>query len=193
MRRRTRDSRLIDALDSLAPAPFAGTVWRVVREGRDPGRCSASGGRWDDATFEVLYTSRDRNGAIAEAYFHRLRGQPLFPSKTRDELHELTLDLKAVLDLTDTALLARIGVDMTRYGQLSYEGRSSEYPRTQDIAETARFLGCDGLLVPNARWNCVNAVVFCDVAEPGAVDPLRNHGIVDWTAWQTRDRNEKPA
>ena len=31
-----RDQRLLDALDALEQGPYSGTVWRSVREGRDP-------------------------------------------------------------------------------------------------------------------------------------------------------------
>ena len=120
-----RDSRLIDALEALSPNLLRETVWRIVREGRDPCACNASGGRWDDETFDVLYTSRKRDGAIAEMYFHLRRGQPLIPSRVHYRLHELQIDLKSVLDLSDRAQLTALGVDMSLFGQLSYEERAS--------------------------------------------------------------------
>jgi RES domain len=94
-----RDSRLIDSLEVLPHAPFKGTVWRVVREDRDPCQCSASGGRWGDGSFDVLYTSLDRDGAIAEMYFQLLRGQPVFPSKVRYTLNEMRVELSETLHL----------------------------------------------------------------------------------------------
>lgn len=75
--RKRRDSTLIDAIEAIAPLPFSGPVWRVTREGRDPTRCSGSGGRWDDGAFDVLYTSAERLGAISEMKFHIERGQPV--------------------------------------------------------------------------------------------------------------------
>ena len=80
-RRRVRDNTLIDAIEASRADEFEGLVWRVVREDRDPTRGSSPGGRWDDGTFDVLYTSLESNGALAELYFHILRGQPVFPSK----------------------------------------------------------------------------------------------------------------
>jgi RES domain-containing protein len=173
-----RDNRLIDALEVFSHAPFEGTVWRVVREGRDPCQCSASGGRWDDGNFEVLYTSLDRDGAVAEMYFHLLRGQPVFPSKVRYKLHELKVEL------SETLHLPALGLDTSRYGQLSYVERTQEYPRTQEIAEVAHFLDCDGLVVPSARWSCSNLVLFCDRLGPDAIEAGRDHGIIDWASWQ---------
>ncbi|MEJ2327125.1 MAG: RES family NAD+ phosphorylase [Chromatiaceae bacterium] len=183
-RHRPRDSRLIDALEAHAPKPFGGTVWRAVRESRDPATCSAAGGRWDDATFDVLYTAQERDGAVAEMHFHLMRGQPIFPSKARYKLYELNLELDPVLDLSSADDLTALGVDMRRFGQLSYEGRGQEYPATQQIAEAAYFLGFSGLLVPSARFECVNVIVFCDPAGPAAVEIVRDHGLIDWQRWR---------
>lgn len=136
-----RDYRLIDALEALPVKPFLGHVWRVVREGRDPCICASAGNRWDDGTFDVLYTATARDGAIAEMYFHLKSGQPVFPSKIRYTLHELSANLDGVLDLTENDALRNIGLDTARFGQLSYQGRKGEYPRSQEIAEVANFIG----------------------------------------------------
>jgi hypothetical protein len=177
-----RDNRLIDLLEVIPHAPFEGTVWRVVREGRDPLQCSASGGRWDDGSFDVLYTSRASDGAVAEMYFHLLRGQPVFPSRVRYGLYELTVSLSDVMTLR-MADLDAAGVDPQRFGQLSYQERMQEYPRSQEIAEVSHFLDCDGLLVPNARWECTNLVLFCDRLRPDAMEVVQDHGIIDWGTW----------
>lgn len=185
--RRRRDNALIDPIEALAPVRFEGTAWRVVREGRSPVDCARSGGRWDDGTFDVLYTAAERDGAIAEMFFHLGRGQPVFPSRVRYELHELSVALERALRLADLAALAGLGLDTAKYGQLSYEARSEEYPRSQDIAEVAHFLEFDGLIVPNARWACSNIVLFCDRVPPAAMGAVRNHGLVDWTDWARRN------
>jgi RES domain-containing protein len=183
-----RDSGLIDALEALSARPFKGTAWRVVREGRDPTQCSAPGGRWDDGTFDVLYTSLERNGALAEMEFHLRRGQPVFPSKVRYTLHEIEIELSSVLHFPDLDSLSALGLDTSQYGQLSYVERLREYVRTQEIAEVAHFLDRDGLIIPNARWNCANLTVFCDRAGPDATAVTRPHGIVDWVEWQRATR-----
>ena len=183
-----RDNALIDAVENLSAAPFSGTLWRVVREGRDPRACSKAGGRWDDATFDVLYTSRERNGAIAELYFHLSRGQPVFPSKVRYFLFELQAELESVVDLSHRNLLSSLGVNMARYGQLAYHERTGEYPRTQEVAEVAYFLDHQGIIVPSARWDCNNAVLFCDHVRPGAIEVDNEHGLIDWNAWIAENR-----
>ena len=179
-----RDSRLIDALETRTPVGFDGTLWRVVRETRDPTQCSASGGRWDDETFEVLYAAEAREGAIAELYFHLKRGQPVFPSRLRYRLHELHLSLTGLLDLSAAEALTDLGVDMARFGQLSYQERQVEYPRTQEVAEVAHFLDFSGVIVPSARWDCRNVVVFCDRMNPDDIEVVADHERIDWIAWE---------
>jgi RES domain len=178
-----RDSGLIDALEAKPTGKFTGNVWRVVSEGREPTQCSAPGGRWDDGTFDVLYTSLEREGALAEMHFHLLRGQPIFPSKVRYRLHELHVVMDGIMRFETLAELGALGLDLSRYGQLSYAGRAGEYPRTQEIAEVAHFLGCDGLIVPNARRACQNFVAFCDRLQSGSIAMVKDHGLVDWSAW----------
>lgn len=183
-----RDAKLIDAIEAIEPEEFQGTAWRVVREGRDPSQCSASGGRWDDGSFDVLYTSLDRDGAIAEMYFHLMRGQPVFPSRVRYELHELNVNLERSLKLLDLTHVEALGVNVARYGALSYADREDEYPTTREIGEIAHFLEFDGLIVPNARWACRNAVLFCDCVPLEGREAVNNHGLVDWPDWVGRNR-----
>ncbi len=178
--RSARDVRLLDTLESIAPEAFTGEAWRIVRDGRDPVQCSAAGGRWDDQTFDVLYTSTKAEGAIAEMYFHLRRGQPVMPSQVHYRLFELSVTLSSCLRIASLSQLALLGLQTASYGQLSYAERVQEYPRTQEIAEAAQFIGRDGLIVPSARSECPNIVVFCDPAGPAAVEVVRDHGLVDW-------------
>ena len=99
-----RDQRLLDALDALELGPYRGTVWRSVREGRDPLACWRPGGRWDDGTVDVLYTSETRQAAIDERRFHLYQGQPIIPSRVRYELFELRVSLEAVMRLRLSAI-----------------------------------------------------------------------------------------
>ena len=55
-------------------------VWRVARRGRDPLRGAIANGRWSAiGEFEVLYTSLEADGALAEVG-HRLSLEPVWPS-----------------------------------------------------------------------------------------------------------------
>lgn len=184
MKHAPREFALLDALEAMPAQTVQKTVWRVVREGRDACQCSASGGRWDDGTFDVLYTAIDPDGAVAEMLFHLKRGQPVMPSKVRYRLHALSVHVERVLDLSDPALLTGLGVDMTRYGQISYADRAVEYLRTQQISEAAHFLEFNGLLVPSARWPTQSLIIFCERAGPDAVEETEESGLIDWKDWQ---------
>jgi len=177
-----RDSALIDTLEAAPSTTFGGNVWRVVRSSRNALQCSSYGGRWDDGTFDVLYTSCVPDGAIAEMYFHLSRGQPVMPSQVSHNLYELQVELKQALEVMNVQDLKSFGVDTSRYGALSYVEKQLEYPRTQEFAETAHFVGFDGLIVPNARWECLNVIVFCDRVDPEPIE-VSDNGNVNWVEW----------
>lgn len=187
-----RDHRLIDALEARAPIAAPRTVWRACREDRDPTVCGRARGRWDDGTIDALYTAGDPYGAIAEVQFHVRRGQPVFPTKVRFELYELTVQFERLLDLSTESILADLGVDMARFGRLSYSDHPTEYLCTQDIAEAAHFLEFDGLLVPSARWRCVNTVVFCEALRANAIRAPVPRGRIDWRDWMERNATMPP-
>ena len=161
-----RPSKIIDALDARERRPFSGRVWRAVREGYDVLRGARSGGRWDDGTFDVLYTSLRKEGAIAERLFHLSRGQPVIPSIPKYFVHEIEVTLANTLDLSDLESLKNLGVDTFKYGNLSYAERPQEYPSTQQVAEIAYFLEFEGILVPSARFDCKNLIVFTERVKP---------------------------
>ena len=178
---RLRDQRLLDALEEIKQIPYAGNVWRSVREGQDPLICWRSGGRWDDGTLDVLYTSETRQTAIAERQFHLNQGQPFPPSKVRYELFELRVSLRAVMRLPDFESLSSIGLDVGMFGSLSYMERAREYPRSQEIAEACAFLGADALLVPSARRKSSNnLIIFCEQEVPIKAETVKNHGYVEF-------------
>jgi hypothetical protein len=191
-RRKVRDNALLDALEASPAVEFEGAVWRIVRGDRDPVLGSSPRGRWDDGTFDVLYTSMERDGALAEMNFHAMRGQPIFPSKMEFRLYELDLVLRRALRLVDTARLEAFGLDATKYGSLEYERKQEEYPRMQEIGEAAHFLEFDALVVPSARWSCQNVVVFTDRVPPAALSIVGDHGPVDLQAWGRETKATTP-
>lgn len=174
-----RDQALLDALDQLPQKPFAGDVWRSVGAGRDPLSCWRSGGRWDDGSFDVLYTSLSRDVAWAERRFHLYAGQPIPPSKRQYEMFALSVSLEAVIEFSSPDGLAALGMDVSRFGQLSYTEREAEYPRSQQIAEACSFLGADGILVPSAREvEGMNLVIFCEQDTQIEKEVLQSEGIM---------------
>lgn len=98
----------------------------------------------------------------------------------RYELFELRVSLEAVMVFDGLDRLGKLGLDMSRYGQLSYQEREQEYPRPQEIAEGCSFLGAGGILVPSARDpKSNNLIVFRDQDMNIGKEIVRNHGGVD--------------
>ena len=188
--RKVRDNNLIDGLDALLGSPFDGTVWRVVRQDRDPLEGAAAAGRWDDGTFDVLYTAIDRDGAVGEIYYHLLKGQPVFPSKMKFKIFELKVSLQRVLPLPDFIDLNQLNIETENYGKLDYALRRTEYAPTQELGEAAHFLDFDGLLVPNARWNCLNLVVFADKIKPDKITEIEDRSVIDWDSWRQENQDQ---
>ena len=177
-----RDQSLLDAIEALPTAPFEGIVWRSVRAGQDPLACWRSGGRWDDGTLDVLYTSETREGAVAERRFHIYQGQPFPPSRVHYDLFELWVSLKSVIRFASVEALTEVGMRVEGYGRLGYMEREREYPRSQEVAEACAFLGADGMRVPSARdVTQSNLIAFCE--QPTGIEKrvVQSHGLVDFT------------
>lgn len=175
---RIHDRIVLDALEALDPEPFAGTVWRITRAGREPTRGAAAHGRWSSSgEFEVLYTSLMREGALAEIGY-RLSLQPIWPSRIEHEIHAISVQTERNLRFVDIDSLAPFGVDPARY-------RSFDYSATQAIAAAANFLGFDGLIVPNARYACSNLVIFTERAPDLTLTETTE---VDWDVWRRQRR-----
>jgi hypothetical protein len=178
---RVHDRSVLDALEKLDPEPFDSDVWRVARKGRDPLRGSSANGRWGAAgELEVLYTSEQRDGALAEVGF-RLSLEPVWPSLIQHQIHVLAVKAERTLRLVDMRELEKLGVDISRY-------ETFEYGATQAIAAAAYFLEFDGMLVPSARFACSNLVLFTDRVPHNGYLQLVGSEPVDWADWRKRNR-----
>ncbi|HEY8670102.1 MAG TPA: RES family NAD+ phosphorylase [Terriglobales bacterium] len=175
-----RDLDLLDALDRLPRSAIRQLVWRTVREGRDPLEGGRSHGRWGHEGMETLYTSCEEEGSVAERHA-LLSLQPVFPSKLQWATYQVQAELDGVALLPTLPELATLGVDVEKY-------HHRDYARTQEIADAALFLGFSGLVVPSARWDCINLVVFPERIEPGQLTLVGSPGPVDWPKWRERLR-----
>ena len=151
------DQRLVDQLSTLPTERFDGIVFRATRIGAEPTASSINGGRWappaqNGADVPVLYTSMERDGALAEvvSYLVELTPIPKRPLK----LARIGVSTSQTLCLVRVDLEA-LGVDMARYGE-------RDYSQTEKIGAAIAFLGFDGLIAPSARWACDNLMVFTE-------------------------------
>jgi hypothetical protein len=175
-RRPVHDRGILDALEAIDPELFSGEVWRVTRKGREALRGSTSLGRWSPSgEFEVLYTSLERDGALAEIGY-RLSLEPVWPSRLEHEIHRIEPETERTLRFANLDSLAQLGVEIARY-------QTFEYHATQAIAAAAYFLEFDGLIVPSARFDCSNLVIF---TERAANLVLKDSRPVSWDSWRRR-------
>jgi hypothetical protein len=168
------DPALLERLGGFDTERFDGEVFRATRRSLDPLAASTSGGRWMPKGYApVLYTSQLREGALAEISYHwsQLTPRPGKPAA----LHRLGVSAERRLRLL-RADLECLDVDMGQYYSLNY-------PRTQEIGAAVSFLGCDGLLVPSARWNCENLVIFAENHALTSRLEVLSSEEVDWRAW----------
>lgn len=176
--RRAREPELLDLIDSRPKTTYIGPLWRVVRDGRDPMQSSRAGGRWNMEETDALYTSLDANGAVAEIHFRWFQVEPVPPSRIQAKLHELTIEISNVVRFETLEELIPFGVDVSQYSSLNYL-------RTREIGDAAQFLGVKALIAPNARWPCLNLVVY-DID----LDSLRmkDAHLIDWDKWRAETR-----
>src|SRR5882757_6821724 len=119
--RRVHDRVILDALDAIEPRPFEGDVWRITGKEREPLRGSGTHGRWSpNGEFEVLYTSLERDGAMAEIG-NRLSLEPVWPSLIQHEIHRIDVRTERTLLIADLAKLQSLGIDTTKYQSFDYE------------------------------------------------------------------------
>lgn len=188
--RSPRPQALLDAFEVETPTRLSAKLWRIVTEGRDPLQPGRAGGRWDDGSFDVLYTSSERDGACAESWFHLTHGQPIPPSKTNKRIFQLEVELSRVLDLSGEGQLAALGVDMQLYGRLSYAQRGGEYPTTQQIGEVAFFYEYEAIVVPNARWPTSNVVILTEHLRLDQISANTGEAV-DLAKWRDANRSVK--
>ena len=173
------DPALLDRLSTFQSERFEGEVFRATRVNANPVAASISGGRWapppdGDAGYPVLYTSVERDGAIAEVVSFLAQLTPI-PGARQISVTRLAVSTSRTLRLARTDLSA-LGVDLDRYGE-------RDYGRTQEVGAALVFLGFDGLIAPSARWPCDNLMIFGDnhaLAE--TLEPIGSERV-EWREW----------
>lgn len=172
------DPELLEQLGAFPTEHFSGEVFRATRANLDPLAPSTNGGRWAPIgdprhQIPILYTSLEREGALAEISFHWAQLTP-WPSKPA-VVYQIRVTTGCTLRLL-RANLEHLGVNMAKF-------TNRDHRRTQEIGAAVAFLGRDGLIVPSARWNCDNLVIFVENHELTNELTVTNSEEVDWQVW----------
>lgn len=173
------DQGLVDQLSSLATERFEGEVFRATGISADALAFSVNGGRWapparNGADVPVLYTSRERDGALAEVVSYLTQLTPI-PLSRPLKVSRLGVSTAKTLRLARNSL-KRLGVDMAQYGE-------RDYALTQNIGAALAFLGLDGLIAPSARWQCDNLMIYQINHRPNERLEVIEAEYVDWGEW----------
>jgi RES domain-containing protein len=150
-------------LEQLRPRPFDAVVHRIY----DPQYgfletigSHRAGGRWNrQGQYGALYTSLEIETAMGELRRQAAKNNRL-PSELGPRAHvAIRVKLSRVLDLTDPAFCGARGTtvpELLANNELCLQ-----------IADEARRLGCEGLLVPSATSSGTNLVVYQDLLAEG--------------------------
>jgi len=151
---------LLDALEQLGRESLSEvTVWRHMFNDNPPGLSNTRGARWNPPGLAAIYASEERETALAEGQ-HLIDSQPLRP-RARRYLYKLRVSASKALRIR-TSDLASLG--------LSEENlRSPDFEPCQRVAAHAAFLGYDALIVPSARADGTNVVMFVNELDADAV------------------------
>ena len=133
---------MLDLLQSAAVSAWEGLVYRHMFASQPPSRANTGGARWNEPNLAAIYTSCERDTALAEAEYY-ISLQPLRP-RARRTLFTLHVALRNVVDLTVGDLLPRLGITNDVLV-------SDDQTPCRTVGAAVNWLGHDGLLVPSAR------------------------------------------
>jgi RES domain-containing protein len=150
---------LLEQLGEIRSSSWSGQVFRWTFGGTPPDRPNSRGARWNPPGVAALYTCLTRNGVLAESDY-LIAAQGIAPMRAR-HVHTFDLSLNSVLEITDTMLLGRLGVDEAAL-------ESVDQSKCQLVGGAVERLNHDGLIVPSARSPANNLVIFVNRRPYGA-------------------------
>jgi len=133
---------MLDLLQSAAVSEWNGTVYRHTFGSQPPARANTGGARWNEPSLAAIYTSCERETALAEAEYY-IGLQPLRPQAKRT-LFTIHVSLRKVIDLTAGDLLALLGITDDVLAAI-------DHAPCRTVGAAVNWLGYNGLLVPSAR------------------------------------------
>lgn len=145
------DPKLLDAIESLSVEALDNvTVWRHMFNDHPPELANTRGARWNPPGLAAIYTSEDRGTAIAEGQ-HAIDVQPLRP-KAHRFVYELRISARKALRIARS--------DLPYLGLSADDLSDADFTACQRVAAHAAFLDFDALIVPSARADGANVVIF---------------------------------
>ena len=157
------DPSLLDAIEQSV-VEWSGMAYRQVFAGTDVLRANTRGARWNPPGEEAVYCSLHSRTAAAE--IDHLIGRQLVPIRKSRVTHELSVMLARVADLRDLGALESCDITPD-----SLMGEDLSAP--QLVGGAVAWLECAGLLIPSARDDGDNLVIFVNRMGPAdAVDPV---------------------
>jgi len=152
------DPKLLDAIESLAVASdWSGTVWRQTIGRRDPLVPNSRGARWNPPSTDALYCSLSEVGARAEVA--NLFGRQPIPTSKPLVMSQLDVTLGKVVDVRNAPALDALGVTGASMVAEQWED-------AQRVGGATAWLGFAGILVPSARHDDGNLVIFVNNLTP---------------------------
>jgi RES domain-containing protein len=145
------DRELLAKLDELRANQWQGEVFRHMFGDYPPERENQKGARWNPPEIPAIYASLTLDIALAEADF-QISLQPVRP-RARRTIYRISVTLSSVIDLSERTRLAALGISEDDWVSLDHRA-------CQHLGGAIAWLGNDGLLVPSARADGVNLVIF---------------------------------
>lgn len=158
---------VLDVLQNVKGDSWNGSVYRHMFAGFPPSLQNTRGARWNPQDVAAIYTSLERETALAEANY-RLDLEPLRP-KAKRTIYTIRIALRSLVELSGTVLENQLRIDSA-----VLSGR--DLALCQEVGGAVAWLGHDGLVVPSARRRPGgrNLVIF-----PRELDPDNEFEVLE--------------
>jgi len=163
------DPELLDAIERLGEEVMESvTLWRHMFNDNPPELSNTRGARWNPAGLGAIYTSLERETAIAEGQ-HAIDSQPI-RLKARRFVYELQVSAAKALRIRES--------DLAALGIAASDLVSPDFSACQRVGAHAAFLEYDALIVPSARSDGTNVVIFVnELAADAVFERIRSEEI----------------
>lgn len=145
---------LLDVLSEITASSWSGTVFRVTLGDAPVDGENTRGARWNPPGTPAIYASLEPETAIAEVEYNLRQQRFALRRDLRKTVHEIRVALRSVVDLKNAAAkLDQIGFNAAKLF-------SDDMQASQKVGAQATWLNHDGILVPSARSQGTNLVIY---------------------------------